>query len=276
MENCVMKLWSGRNRNEKFLRRLDQEIEVVMKRWILGIVCLLMGISVSAEEDQYRLFTVADGRAIEARILRVRASDGSVQIEPRKKRSVWVKMDVFCEQDQAYIQNWLAADQFLSSSLRLSIKKKSSGKDGVYYELTVNNQTEVALRNLEVNYLLYVEKQGFNGKSDSDRYESGTFNLRQLAAKSKEVVITKITNETRTHTTKTERYTNYSNGGSSTYTQQVQVKATETKVKGVWFHIQGPALDGQSAVRELCLPSNFESKVDSKRIKAARKRITDE
>ncbi|NNJ71501.1 MAG: sel1 repeat family protein, partial [Kiritimatiellales bacterium] len=190
-----------------------------------------------------------------------------VQIEKSNRRKIWVQPDIFCEKDQAFIKNWAVADLFQSKTkLRISAQKRMKGteSDGtdIFYTISLNNNTGFAFEDLEIDYRLYIEEQGFNGNPDSESCVAGKVKITSLPINGKETVQTdpehlwELFEEVQEVYIETDGY-----GNSETYTDVSKKKVREDKLTGIWFRITGPAVAGTPVIREFCLPSSLNRRV---------------
>jgi tetratricopeptide (TPR) repeat protein len=235
-------------------------------KWIIYYAaCILIALSAYSDQSSmsdFRIFTAADGRVIEAKIIACEPARGKVQIERSNRKKVWVQADIFSEEDQNYIRDWITTDRFLSNSkFRISVEKqkgkKSSNGTPIYYELTLDNRTRTSLENLNVDYRIMVEEKGYSHRTDSERSVAGHVKFDVLPAgqsikKKTENVLLVLKYTTQTETTY------YSDGSSDTDTSKNKVR--EDKAAGIWLKIQGPELDGNPVIREFIYPSDLNKK----------------
>jgi hypothetical protein len=237
-------------------------------KWIVGYgACVLVALSAYADPssmDDFRIFTAADGRVIEAKIIACESARGKVQIERNNRKKVWVQADIFSEEDQTYIQEWITVDQFLSNSkLRISVEKqkgkKVSNGTPIHYELTLDNRSGISFDNVEVDYRIMVEEQGFSGHKDSERCVAGKIKLETLP--SGKSIKKKTGSELliQRYTTQTE-ITHYSDGSSDIDTSKNKVR--QDKVAGIWLKIKSPKVGGVAVVRDFCYPADLSKKFD--------------
>lgn len=209
-----------------------------MNNWILGISCLLAAMTIRAGEQEFRAFTSADGRTLEARIVEHDSKKGKIKIERHGARAVWVAPDVFGAADQAYIKDWVVANNFLSPvnlmiTLSLKEKKSQGNHTAVKYELTFLNKGSAPVEIHGYEYLCLVERNAHEKKSDRvrmwGRWESKEALNLQTGKHTHELRDSLILDE--------ENY--------------------KEEIKGIWIRMKGPSLDGRIMCRDLCLPLNF-------------------
>ena len=158
-----------------------------MKRlhvWIM--IGVLAAFGIRADED-YHFFTDAQGRTISAKITACELAKNKVTLEREdNKQRVTVPIDMFTDDDQRYIKDWIDSNAFLSTRI-LEVKcaarqvKKwsenesasvtySSGNtvdDFVHnvikyeqsaYVFTFKNREAVPIKGLELRYCIYYEQ----------------------------------------------------------------------------------------------------------------------
>jgi len=255
-----------------------------MKRVLLGLVYFLFMGTVFAGEvsrDGYRDFSSTDGRNIRGRIIKYDAQRKKLFFERDNKKQMWIAPSAFCQEDWDYIKEWIAADQFLSGGL-LSItiqKNAGSSKDKetkpdygtikklkpIYYELNLRNRTGATIEDVRIDYRCYVARKGSNEHPDSDYWVSGQIKVAGIKSGNISCCTKAIVMET-AHKKTQERVTSTSYDSSTGYYDSssgwvtVVTKMWEDKVKGIWFKVSGPKLDGEQVVRDVCFPRDFAQK----------------
>lgn len=254
-----------------------------MKKWILGIGCLLVAMTVLAEEQVFRAFTSKDGRSIEARIIEYNPSRNQLRIERRGKGSSWVGGDVFSEKDREYIKQWISASTFLSErNLRVSLQKKKgtastrgrrtsggtilgeSEIQKLYFEIKIRNSSAGPIEKLNIEYCYYVKIKGTGGRSsirrkslgledDLIRIEAGSFITGVLGDGNEKIYRSKRLFLETQYTKKNDNDENIINAPSTTYMEKI----SEEEFCGIWIRIYGPKVEGIALCRDLTYPRNL-------------------
>ncbi|MEE9369682.1 MAG: hypothetical protein V3V05_12600 [Pontiella sp.] len=227
---------------------------------------LLVALAISANavsKDDFRVFTAADGRVIEARILEYNPSRKKIQIDRANGKKVWVEPHIFSETDREYIRDWIQASGFLvPSKVRITIDrhKKSKGKQGddVHFSITIKNRTDMSLENLIFDYRVFIEGEGRKRHQDKDRCEAGQLKLELLAAGEQRTINTKPYRMIERYEVSTS-YGTDEFGNSTSYT--IEEKVWDDDDRGIWFKISGPELEGVPLVREEWYPKELKKRV---------------
>lgn len=212
-------------------------------------------------------FTTPDGRSLEAAILQYDARKGKIQIERADGKKLWTLPSVFIEKDQAYVQQWIVADQFMSP-IKFKIKGqpqkdtsvsfrtvggdqvKSGEKTSIVYELSLANRGGIAFRDIRIEYRAFIKCAGYEGREDSSRIDGGKLTLDKIpSGETKSCTLPPIGIAT-TFRVQTD-YDSYS-GTSTSY----EIKIHQENLKGFWVKVYGPSVDGKPSVREWCYPSD--------------------
>jgi hypothetical protein len=221
-------------------------------------VVTVIAMALGAAAEEYRIFTSADGRMIQAKILMFNPVRKKIQLERDDGQKVWVEPGIFSGKDQDYIRGWIKASEFLQNSkLRITIDKhkKSEGKkgDNVYYTIAFDNRTDMTYRNLKIEYRFYIEGKGYERRVVKDRVVSGS-----LLPGQKKTMQTKMELMVEEYETYTE--TSYDSQGfydPVTYKKKVR----DDDARGVWFRISGPELEGKPLIRDSWFPSDLNKRV---------------
>ncbi len=233
-----------------------------MKRAIAGLLAC-MGVWTHAEE--FRIFTDTQGRAIEAKVVDFDDRKGQVKIERADGKRVWAPPEIFAQDDQAYIQEWIKANRILSKkNLRVSLDKERGERHGgreslseeeeVYFEVEFYNRTKEPIEGVRVEYKYFIE--GHRG--GHARTVNGSFVLNKLAPQGRRTIETKTTKLKTTYHIETEISSGYRTGRSST--SYYYVKDTEEDLDGFWVRIYGPEVNGISSYRDISYPSDLKDK----------------
>lgn len=96
--------------------------------------------------DEYHTFTSQDGQTVTAKIMAVSSYTGKVKLERETGKQVWVSMDMFSSEDQAFIQAWGE-----KKSMPKTPKPKEPGEEeSEATEATMLTKTEI--RNIANQY----------------------------------------------------------------------------------------------------------------------------
>lgn len=228
-----------------------------MKICYVFLLCCLFIItspSISLGEGTLHTFTTLDGRALKAKIKTYNERTKKIQIEREDGKLVSTLPSVFSELDQEYIQQWIAADQFMSLT-KFRIKADSTeteiskNKTEVVYEITLENKTDYPFKDLRIEYRAFILSQGYEGCSDSSRVGGGQLQISEIPAEKKisqqANPISLISQFTRV--SESSRWE-----GSTTY----EKKTMRENLKGFWIKVYGPENDGTPTIREWYYPSN--------------------
>lgn len=233
----------------------------------LILLVLALGIGCSVYAEDYRLFTGKDGRAIEAKIVKADPRTGKVTVlRLDSRRSITVPATVFSKADQAYIKEWMTAQDFLSNSkLRISIKKKKgkSGKSAetkkakppCSYEIELQNRSGTSFQNLTVEYCMYMTKESMGGK-ETLTTKSDEWIQISLGEKERQTKTTQTVELFRYYTSQVET-TYYYNGSYDTSVSYNKV--AEDNLEGIRIRVHYTSPSGTRFTREICEPSSIEN-----------------
>ena len=143
------------------------------------MVFLLCGM-VSA--DQYRTFTSADGRTMEAELSDF-SSDGTISLRLKNGRSfTGIKPEIFSEEDRQYIAEWkldtIVERGYLETKIRRTRDKVGEDDVGaieekIYeagYSIEFDNGSSVTLEDLRVEYAILSWEAQIAGKRSDGEY----------------------------------------------------------------------------------------------------------
>ncbi len=240
-----------------------------MHYYLTGVLTVLM--ILSAQGDEYRIFTDAQGRAIEAKIIAYDSSKAKIRIERKDGGAFWVAPSLFSQEDLKYIKEWVKADQILSDdNLRIAFKKKtktakkkdSEGKltfngTELQYEITLNNRAADSLDSLRVDYCYFIQKRSReNTIGDwTIRRVKGSATLQRINARASTTILTKT--ETFGDEIAQVRVVDTYKG----FTGYDEKKVSEEEIMGVWLRISGPKVGGEPVYRDVCYPAELAEKV---------------
>ncbi len=239
----------------------------------LSLCCLLIAAcsSTGLGEGALRTFTSLDGRSLDATIKGYNARTGKIEIERESGKKLWVLPTVFSEPDQEYVQQWIAADQFMSpAKFKIKVdsekirdtqyekqsdgsKVKSDETTKIIYAITLENRTGIVLEDLRVEFRAFILKHGYEGKQSINRVGGGRLNIDEIATGKKVTEHTQPILLLTDYVTGADYSTSY--GGSVSYSYYAK-KTYEDDLKGFWVRVYGPAIDGIPAIREWCYPSD--------------------
>lgn len=215
------------------------------------VICLVSSL---AADNKYHTFTSADGREMEAKIIRV--SGDEVIIERKADgRNFTVGTDMFAQDDQAFIKEWdelkrLSRDDALKITVRRSTEssEKSSSVSTVTerweagYTIGVTNETWGPLENLTAHYRIFKFDQAVaaqdRGEGDIER-KSGKFPIAMLE---RDATVEHDTEKFLLTASKLKSNWYYINGGR---------KKSKDELDGCWVRIY----KGTQLVHEYSLPS---------------------
>jgi len=231
-----------------------------MKIYCVFLLCCLFVSAApvpSLGESIFRPFVTADGRSLNAAVKDYNEHNGKIQLKREDGKLIWVLPTVFSEPDQEYIQQWIAANQFMSPT-KFKIKgtsdKNRSSKNltQIVHEITLENRTDFPLKNLRIEYRTFIFKKILNkdseGNKDSNRVDGGMF-IADIPIGRK---ISKVTQPANLTTV----FKHLSEGNASTGISYYDLKISQEKLEGVWIKVYGPEIDGKPSVREWCNPSD--------------------
>ena len=245
-------------------------ISTTMEKLLFTLFILLLVVnSVSGH-----LFSLPDGRTIEATIRSFNDHSGLVELERLDEKIVKIKPTVFIEKDQRYIQMW-SVDRLFLSSLNLQIEvddvvldqwkeeeyadltdtagnterelMKDTHYEKIAFEVTLKNRSAEPFEDLYVEYVIFYEQS-------QESYEKPK--LQQLTKRDK-VEIQRVDGKS-TWVKKTDNVTvhkdnimskNWSSGQSRT--------GGKGEVHGLRARLCKKMLDGSVSYREFTSPTSF-------------------
>jgi len=261
-----------------------------MKHALLGVLILFRCLACVADDDGYHTFTNTEGKSIRAKIVEFDSSKKRLRIKRENGKVLWAPLNVFSEKDRNYILEWVAATRILSErNLALSVHMKKlvrldsvlayarayKGKDAtkrersdeylkiifekMCYEVTVNNKSSDPVYGLKIDYRCFIEIEDKKGnKWNGERVVSGTVELNIDARKSVTFTTPVIDLEERC----LKSVVGYEDTGNGYSIQQTKSHPwSEDRLRGIWFKIYGPAVDGTPFVRDACFPDDLQEEV---------------
>lgn len=226
-----------------------------MKIYSVFLLCCLFviaSLSASFGEGTLQTFTTPDGRSLNAVVKGYNERTRKIQLEREDGKELWTLPTVFSEPDQEYIQQWVAADQFMSPT-KFKIKGDSDKdtiskkKTTIEYEITLENRTDFPLKDLRIEYRAFILNQGYGGLGDSNRVGGGQLLIAETLDGEKVSLQTQPVHLVTKFITVSEFS---SSSGTTTY----QKKTKSECLKGFWVRVYGPIIDGNPTIREWCNP----------------------
>ena len=237
----------------------------LMKYWLWGIVLGILCGGAWAD-DAYREFTNTQGQSIRGRVLSFDAVKGVVQIEAENGKKARIPLAGLVEKDQEYIQAWGNAQNFMNESrFRISAnrnREKNEGKSGqqgvldrdvknVGYDITLDNRSDIALANIQLEYCIFYEQEDFKAGADKAVCEQGiycgTLDVDGIPARSDKVLQT-----AEVIVFKEELDSGY-------YYTSGRPNVKHGQVHGVWLRASIALPNGERVFRDYCLPDSLPS-----------------
>ncbi|MBN2162834.1 MAG: hypothetical protein JXR25_01875 [Pontiellaceae bacterium] len=252
----------------------------MLKRMLTVVFAFIMALAVRAEE--YRVFTDAQGRAIEAKIISYDSVKAVIEMERKDGQRFKVSPKLFSEDDRTYIRQWIDAYRILSDdSLQVSFSKKNvdSFKEGltdvevgveahkgdiICYEMTFKNRSKKPIENLKLEYRIFVMVKDKENGDSVKKLETQTASIATIEpGKSITIKTVEATVEEKYTRTKIEDPRRGDEEDSVRYEYD---KVSEEDLMGIWLKIYGPVIEGEPTVRDVCDPDKLpkESNWDGK------------
>ena len=244
--------------------------EEFMKWMIAGLVWGMCWSCFSAED--YRIFTDREGRVIEAKVVRFDPRSGKVTIERNNRRKATVSITIFSEADQAYIKEWISAQDFLSNSkLRISIAKKQGktpskknktqrAKPPCHYEIRLLPSKGTSFETIRIEYCMYIYKDKSKGEDTLSIRKDRTDNIR-LVAQKQHIEKTKEVKLYRYYSQQSEQISDGYGGYTTGYSYN---KTSENDLKGIRVRVYLTTPCGNEFMREICEPASLAKKYEWK------------
>ncbi|VGO11549.1 hypothetical protein PDESU_00094 [Pontiella desulfatans] len=237
-------------------------------------VLLVLALALSSFGDgEYRTFTDQDGREIKAKLIKVDTRSGKITVERDDRRKVTVPANIFSEADQAYIKEWLAAQNFLSNSkLRVNVDKRKGtagetsetkrAKSPCFYEIQLDNKSGAPFEGIWIEYCMYMNTENLAGGADKLTVETGKSKVLRLPVRGKHLETTKEIKLFRYYQAQLET-TYYSDGTVDRNTSYN--KMSEDNMEGIRVRVYLKTPAGNTFMREICDPSSVEKEYTWKR-----------
>lgn len=215
-------------------------------------------------DDAYRTFTDQQGRETKAKVLKVDPRSGQVTVEREGGAKATVPATLFSATDQAYIKEWLAAQDFMSNTkLRVTVEKNQGkkpdddslkrAKTPCSFGIKLENRSPVEFGSLQVAYCMYM--------SHSEKHELTKERFRsdpiRLAAGQSHQLESKVMQPYAYYESQQDHY--YDSNGNTTYDTSYN-KIGEDEIEGIRVRIYLTTASGTLFQREICSPSSVEKK----------------
>lgn len=247
--------------------------ESKMKQWIWGII--LGGLCAGASANNaYRDFTNIQGQTVRARISSFDAKKGIVQLEPEKGKKARVPLSALIEQDREYVRIWGNANNFMNKSrFRVSVDRSREKNDeisgyfnpnplgfggnhdrevkNVWYDITLDNHSDNTLTNVQLEYCIFYEQEGFKVVGDKVVCDQGIYCGRV------DVAGIEVGSEKILHTAKVMIFKSEL-GDSWSYTSGAK-NTRNGQVHGLWLRASVALPDGERVYRDVIMPDSLSS-----------------
>jgi len=229
-----------------------------MLRNVLCIAGAVILACAARADDAFRVFD-AQGRMVEAKVLHVDFQRGTVELELRGGQKKKVKPSIFSKEDQQYIMDFGAIQEFRSSRLKVELEKKTLDKrremlgsqsairrdtDVLCYEVKVLNRTAVRFDDLEVQYNIFYEQEELT---------PGASIAKDLSSKGSEKLVLDKQKSKVFQTGPYEVYNQRLAGGYDGYVGGAPTNQSG-KSKGIWLKLYLKTKSGQTAVKDVANP----------------------
>ncbi len=144
--------------------------KIGMKYMVLLFVAV--GVLFIGGDAEARAFTLPDGRSINAEIISYNERGGVVELKLESGAVKKIKPSVFVPDDQAYIKEWLAIQDFFSPSKLKVVFKRVKGDGGkryiastrqpkrpIHYEVQITNKGAKSFESMRLEYRVYLNKK---------------------------------------------------------------------------------------------------------------------
>jgi len=204
---------------------------------------------------EYRVFKSADGRELEAKLLRVSGEEVTI-VRKADRREFDLNLSAFSAEDQTHIRDWdqmkkLSRDDALDVKIRRSTDQKErsssiSTKRETWeagYVIDVTNETFAVLEDLEVHYHIFKFDEAVaatDGEQGEMERKSGSFKIKTL---DRDQTVSRETERFTLSASKLRSGWSYTNGGSD---------RSKDELDGCWVRVY----KNGSLVHEFALPSS--------------------
>ncbi len=147
-----------------------------LPKLLFALLILFTATHLNAE---FREFTDQQGRSMKAELINVIGQE--VMLKREDGNTFTVSPNIFCEEDKEYIQIWMVQklnerDSLLTVNARSSETNKKKMDDGLakmekwdgYYKVTIENESDLLLQNLKVEYRLWAFHMNMAAQSRDD------------------------------------------------------------------------------------------------------------
>lgn len=230
-----------------------------MLKYIL-IAVLALALQISAAE-KYRNFTDSKGRTIRGRVVGYNPKKKSVTFQRDNHKTSKVPLSVFSEEDQAYIQDWLAAKNFSSpgrfkiSAKRISETSKPSASGiytkkikSVHYGFLLENRSDTELKNITIEYCIFYEQEEltpYGQKTNEGIYYQKRNRPFRILPYSKAAAETDTVKVSKTELSGDYYYTSGENN------------VQNGQVRGIWVKATMTLSSGETVTRDYCVPDGL-------------------
>jgi len=159
------------------------------------LLTLYLGIWAFAARADYRDFTDASGREINAKLIRYDPIKKKVTIQRKGKGSTTVSISLFSEDDQKYIISWNKNKDFLSPQLlKVEFTRNQSknadtsrndswGEDKCYdctFSIELENRSSVDFKQVKLEYVIFYTQDHYrNNDNDKKEEKSGRLHAQK-------------------------------------------------------------------------------------------------
>ena len=216
------------------------------------IIALIAGFAMGVRAE-YRDFLDAQGRAVRGKVLKYDPNNKRVTLERANKKLARTPIEVFSEEDQAYILDWYAGQTFANErAFNISVKRmteettnsKGSEKwnnahevENKSYLVRLENKSSVSLSGLRAEYCVFYEQRSFVNKEKVTELGLlyGQFKLGEIPARS-------------TQESSTQNVMVYKSRSD---------KAVLGQVIGIWLRVHMETESGVKMTRDYKLPDSL-------------------
>ena len=220
------------------------------------VVCIAALQTSLPAETEYHDFLLKDGRSFRGRIVGYDHHRDLVSIQRPGKSLVKTAPAVFDEADRLRIKEWYIQHDFMSdrfleiSAVKQACKETTESSDGkagrihrVGYIVSIKNKSNIALKNLQLEYGIYYNRRKVNLSSDSGNrgVEFERVHFNEIKPRSRTDV-------------KTVGVVVLTSGSPPT---SIPLQSRKIYIEGIWLRITLPLSTGKTLVRDFCYPDNL-------------------
>lgn len=235
------------------------------------ILTVLLAAFSTAAEETYHTFTNAQGRTMEARLIRYNEADNTATIHPRGRAATTVPISIFSDETRSWIINWSHRQALLDEQmLRIDIshvekldrdivRRDDHGTKQRFYHffaITMQNQSTVDLEHLTIEYVIfYQQEKHIRGEEWNKERLDGTLYSRQSISIPHKSEIDFATDSI--------LLAKYQVDGTSDPATSAKVNL-DHEVDGIIFRVSMQTSDGDTILREVTYPGDLEKKWTSR------------